>query len=338
MSGRGLRLRSRLVSDYSTRPVTREDAAAVNDLLAAAEAVDRTEEHYNLEDVLEELENPLIDPAKDWLVVERDGQVVALSRLMPRAPADGAVSVALDGTVHPEHRRRGVGSVLVQAMVERARAYVEERGPGLRPVITGHAPSDNHDLARVFEREGLVPERWSFLMGADLDGDAAAPGGGEPEPALPDGYTLHTWEDVDHDEVREAHNRAFVGHYGFTPWSREMWEQWVAGSRAFRPAVSLLARDGEGRVAAYVQTSEYDAVAEATGVREAYVAKVGTLEEHRGRGLAGRMLRVALGRYRAAGFQRATLDVDSENPTGALGIYEKAGFRIQQRWTSYRLG
>ena len=34
---------------------------------------------------------------------------------------------------------------------------------------------------------------------------------------MPDGYTLATWEGVDHEEMRAAHNRAFVGHYGFTP-------------------------------------------------------------------------------------------------------------------------
>jgi ribosomal protein S18 acetylase RimI-like enzyme len=216
-------------------------------------------------------------------------------------------------------------------MVQRALAYVSERGADLRPVVTGHALADNADLARIFQANGLHPERWSFAMLADLGGRPPA------EVALPDGYTLHTWEGIDHDELRDAHNRAFVGHYGFTPWSPQMWSQWVADSRAFRPALSVLARDGSGAVAAYVQSSEFDAVAEATGVKEAYVAKVGTLEEHRRRGLGGMLLRIALERYGTEGFDRAALDVDSENPTGALGIYENAGFRTTQRWTSYRL-
>jgi mycothiol synthase len=73
--------------------MTREDAPAVKDLFAAAEAVDRTDEHFNLDDVLEELANPMIDPSKDWWLVELDGQVVAHSRLQPRAPANGSLSV-----------------------------------------------------------------------------------------------------------------------------------------------------------------------------------------------------------------------------------------------------
>ena len=222
-------------------------------------------------------------------------------------------------------------------LVARAHDYVRERGADLRAVVTGNAPSDNADLAGIFDGQGLRPERWSFVMLADLDGQA-----GEEtdavEPSLPDGYTWHTWEGADHEELREAHNNAFPGHPGFTPWNQQMWSQWVEGSRSLRPGLSWLVRDRGGAVAAYLQTSEYDAVAEATGIREAYVAKVGTIEQHRGRGLATWLLQHALRRYRDEGFDRAALDVDSENPTGALGIYERAGFRTTRRWTSFRLG
>ena len=97
-------------------------------------------------------------------------------------------------------------------------------------------------------------------------------------------------------------------------------------TRNSRPALSLVARDEDGRVAAYVQTSEFDAFFEATGVREAYVNKVGTVPDHRRRGLAAALLRLAVRSYRDAGYGRASLDVDSENPTGALGLYESIGF------------
>jgi mycothiol synthase len=317
------------VSEFRTRAVTRDDAAAVNDLLAAAEAVDHTDEHYDVEDVLEELANPMVDLDRDWVVAERNGRVIAQARLLPRAPDDGAVSITVDGTVHPEHRGQGIGSRLVPLMIERARAYAEERG--LTPVVVGNAPSANTDVAEIFDRHGLRPDRWSFVMVAEL------PGPSSEAVSLPEGYGLSTWEGVDPDELRAAHNRAFVGHPGFTPWSAPMWSQWVSGSRNFRPGLSLLARDEWGGIASYIQTSEFAAGAEATGIRDAFVAKVGTVEGHRRRGLASVLLRIALQRYRDEGFDRASLDVDSENPTGALGVYERAGFRTAMRWTSYRL-
>ena len=319
------------MSDHEIRPMTRDDAEQVNALLAAAEVVDRTGEHYSVEDVVEEIENPMIDPAKDWLLAVVGDEVVGQSRLMPRAPHDGAISLAIDGVVRPDHRRRGIGSELVPLLVQRARDYVRERGSGLRSVITASAPSDNTDLATILERQGLRPERWAFVMLADLQGEADAP----PDPPL--GYTLRTWEGIDHEEARAAHNLAFPGHPGFTPWSTEMWSQWVADSRSHRPSLSLLLRDGDGAIAAYLQTNEFAATAAASGIREAFIAKVGTLPGHRRRGLAGLLLQHALARYREEGFDRAALDVDSENPSGALGIYERAGFRTSRRWTNYEL-
>jgi ribosomal protein S18 acetylase RimI-like enzyme len=35
--------------------------------------------------------------------------------------------------------------------------------------------------------------------------------------------------------------------------------------------------------------------------------------------------------FAAAGLEAATLGVDAENPTGALGIYERVGFRPIRR-------
>ena len=311
--------------------MTRDDAGAVNALLAAAEAVDHTEEHYSIEDVVEEVENPMIDLVRDWLLVERDGQVVGHSRLMPRAPDDGKVSLSIDGVVHPKHRRTGIGSHVIPLMVARAHEYARERK--LAPVVTGSGLSTNTDLESVFASSGLVPERWSFVMEADLHAEGVGP----EAPSVPVGYTLSTWVGVDPEEMRATHNIAFVGHYGFTAWGADMWRQWVSGSRNFRPGLSLVLRDGSGAVAAYIQTSEFDAGLEATGKRDAFVAKVGTAPEHRRRGLASLLLRIALHRYREAGFDQSSLDVDSENPTGALAIYERAGFRTTMRWTNYRL-
>ena len=38
---------------------------------------------------------------------------------------------------------------------------------------------------------------------------------------------------------------------------------------------------------------------------------------------------------REAGFDTASLGVDSQNPTGALGIYERTGFTVRRTWINY---
>jgi mycothiol synthase len=316
------------VEETEIRPVRAADAPALVELMVAAEAVDHSEEHADLDDVREWLANPMIDPRRDWLVAVDDGQVVATAHLSPRAPADGEVSVTVEGVTHPAHRGRGHASSLVPRMVARAREYVAERGEH-RPVVRAHARTDDTAAVDVLEAAGLVATRWTFLMIADLTAESAAP------PAVPDGFEVSTWERVQADELMAAHNRAFVGHPGWTPWDAPMWEQWVSGARAHRPQHSLLLRSASGAIAAYVHTMEFVAVAERTGLREAYVAKVGTVPEFRRRGLASVALGEAMRRFRDAGFARAALDVDSHNPTGALTLYERAGFRQHQRYTMY---
>ena len=324
-----------MLTTGEVRGATREDAAAIAGLLAAAEAVDRTEEHWDTADVLEELESPITDPARDWLLVERAGELVAAAMLAPRAPGDAELAVAVDGTVHPAHRGTGIASELLPRAFQRAREHVAERAAALdrplTPVVRVNALQSDSAIADIATRAGMTVERWSFDMAADLA--TAAP---EVEPAVPDGFRLTSWEGADHDELLRVHNETFADHPAWSPWDREMWHQYVAGSRAHRPAHSLLLREGDGRVAAYLHTQEYDAATDATGRREAYVAKVGTTPAHRREGLATLMLQVALHRYRREGYVGAALDVDSQNPTGALGVYERAGFRTRIVWATYR--
>ena len=66
-------------------------------------------------------------------------------------------------------------------------------------------------------------------------------------------------------------------------------------------------------------------------------ALVGTLREHRGRGLAGALLAEVMRASRAAGLERCVLDVDTENPTGALGVYTRLGFAATDRDVAYSI-
>ena len=62
-----------------------------------------------------------------------------------------------------------------------------------------------------------------------------------------------------------------------------------------------------------------------------YVALVGVVRDWRRRGVAPAMLAEVMRAARAAGHERIALDVDSENPTGALGLYTGMGFVATSR-------
>jgi ribosomal protein S18 acetylase RimI-like enzyme len=62
------------------------------------------------------------------------------------------------------------------------------------------------------------------------------------------------------------------------------------------------------------------------GFSEGYTDLLGVRREFRGRGIARALLADAMRRFAAAGLDKASLDVDSENPSGALALYTKMGY------------
>ena len=63
---------------------------------------------------------------------------------------------------------------------------------------------------------------------------------------------------------------------------------------------------------------------------------LGVRPTRRRRGLGGLLLATALESYRAAGYERSVLTVDTGNATGALRLYERAGYAVKDTsvvWT-----
>ena len=318
--------------DLTLRPLLSDDIPILARHLAAVEAVENTGEHYNEDDLAEEFANPDIEVGKDIVGAFAGDELVGYFAVYPRSTDGAHQKVHVEGSVNPARRGEGVGTRLVEAMLARADEVHAEKHPDLPAKYNATGLSANTAQEELLAAFGMVPERWNFVMRTGL-GDVHEP------PAVPAGFSLVRYSaDLDR-AMLEAHNAAFVDHPNFTPWTDVMWKQWVSDSRNFRPELSLLVVEeaAPDRVVAYVQSNEFDAYFQATGKREAYVAKVGTRREHRGRGLAGVLLAHSLSLYQEAGFDEAALDVDSENPTGALGIYERAGFEVESRWTNYAL-
>jgi ribosomal protein S18 acetylase RimI-like enzyme len=73
------------------------------------------------------------------------------------------------------------------------------------------------------------------------------------------------------------------------------------------------------------------------GTSDGWIDLLGTRRGHRGIGLGRAMLLAGLQHLREEGADTAILGVDAENPTGALGLYEKVGFKKVATRISYHL-
>jgi mycothiol synthase len=136
-------------------------------------------------------------------------------------------------------------------------------------------------------------------------------------------------------EIRRTHNAAFTEHHGSAERDEVTWRTLFTGQRAFRPDLSFLSL-ADGAVVAYVLGYVFAADTAANGFQQVDLGQIGVLPSARGRGLAKATIAAVLRRAAGQGCRSARLQVDSENVTGALRLYEDLGFttrRTQVSWT-----
>ncbi len=308
------------VAHLSWRPATVADAEALASLHEACYEADggtlMVASEYR-----DSLTHPANDAASDSIVaVGGDGRLAAFG-LVPVIRGEWTKHRAFPwGNVHPALRRRGIGTALLRWLEQRAIERLGGFDDGRRRIIRLDAYDHQSDRIELFERFGYEPSRYWIEMIRDLT---------DPFPEVPrlQGIAIYGWSDVTRAAALEVHNQAFADHWGSEPITPESWDHGF--DEFFLPEASCVAYDGDVPVA-YLVSSMFPHDFEPRGRTEAWIEGLGTIRSHRGRGIAAALIQEAMARFRDRDLEYAALGADAENLTGAVGLYERLGFTVEQ--------
>jgi GNAT superfamily N-acetyltransferase len=240
----------------------------------------------------------------DWSgksrVIERNGRLEGAVLVVARPGPDGLLAdiyAAGEGDAYAAAVGWGVmfsqaaGATIVHTMLARGHGEGLEK-LGLRPV----RPWWRMDRSLRDDLPEIVPTPGYEL----LDGTCAAPG---------------VWT--------EMFNRSFADHWRFAPRTEA---EIVSGKPA---ELCLMAVTSAARAPAAITLGETEEFAgDARPQPVGLVSSVGTVPEHRRRGLAGWLVAEEMRRLRDAGARHASLYVDGLNPMRAYEVYRKLGFEV----------
>ena len=331
--------------DLRWRPATIDDAPLVTVLTNTMAEADGAPYRETEDETREELGAAWRDLEHDTLLgFDAEGELRAAA-LVSAFPGDTTTVRAFAfGGVHPARRGEGIGREVLAWQLARARQILAASGKDLPGRIAAYAEDDDPESKhRLYLHAGLEPRRYFSDLKRPLTGDAPP----IPDVALTGSLRLVPFSPELDDAARLAHNDAFRDHWGSQP---QTMEQWTNGRSEFAPEWSFVVVDdapdvdallaheatdastraalesGAPLVVAYALNSRFEADFPVRGYSFGYTGILGTRRAYRGRKAALAALAASMRAFADAGMDAAVLDVDTENPSGAHGLYASLGY------------
>jgi ribosomal protein S18 acetylase RimI-like enzyme len=317
------------VAGLRLRPYAGEaDLADIARIENAEAAEDGLQRRVSLEEVASFFarSSDSFDPARDVTIAELDGRVVGVGQREVVDTTDARREYRLDGIVDTAWRGRGIGRALLTENERVARDLAGAQGASA-PVLGSWSWETQPRDRALLEAAGFRPARWFFDMVRPTLDDVV-------EAALPEGLDIRPIDRSLARAVWDADIEAFADHWGGFDHSEANLERWL-NAPTTDLSLWVVAFDGDEIAGGVINSIDPDQNA-VLGVRRGWLNSVFTRRAWRRRGLATALVARSLARLRDRDMTSAALGVDADNANGALGLYERLGFAVDQRAIAWR--
>jgi len=302
------------------------DLDAIAHLINTCEEVDRLDEGTSISELQQEFNAPSLDVARDIRLWEdAEGKLIGFARLWISEPGE-----VIDGwlwfRVHLGARGGDLEAAAIAWGEVRMREVSAMRGGRVK--LRTYARAEDCDRISVLTSCGFKVDRYFCRMARSLSEPI-------PEPHFPEGFALRQFPgEQDAEAWVEMFNQSFIDHWNHHDLTVDKFKHELA-KPDYRNDLDLIAVADDGTFVAFCYCKISVQECDRTGRNEGWIACLGTRRGFRKMGLGRAMLLAGLHRLKAAGVATAILGVDAENSSGAMGLYESAGFHNIRNSISY---
>lgn len=306
------------------------DLPTILELGNLADMADEAEEVQNLDQITHQFAHfKNCNLEKDILLGEVDGQLITFCRVWWILEEEKTYIYRSWCHIHPDWRDIGIGTALLAYNENRLREIAQENEhPTNMPRLLESWSGPTMPGANVLLGEaGYKPARYFFTMIRPIDALL-------PEVPMPDGLEVHPFEDAQNRPIWEAINEAFRDHWGYVEGTEEDYQRFLTRPNR-KTHLWQVAWDGD-EVAAMILNNFFEEENETFNRKRGWTDPICTRRPWRRRGLAKALLVKSIEMFRDMGFDDTALGVDTENPNGALELYQSVGYETDKTWISYR--
>jgi GNAT superfamily N-acetyltransferase len=319
---------TQLKDGYSTRPATKDDIEILADLYNEYSQAMTGVVKFTLEDLENIFSIPGFDIESSLMVVlSPQGEIVASGLVtdMSAPPLHPGVF----GCVRKGCEGQGLGTYVIDWAEKRARQAIERCPDHARVSMYLQTAPSHEPTVQLFEKKGLKPVRYSWIMMKDLE---QIP----PQPKWPKGIQIKTFADFNQLEtVLKAVDEAFEDHWGYVDRSGDAERMnrirhQIENDSDFDASLWILAMDGD-EIAGVSLCSPKLGPDRETGM----VDTLGVRRPWRRKGMGLALLHYSFGEFLNRGYKRVGLGVDAQNLSGATRLYKKAGMDVAREFVLY---
>lgn len=306
------------------------DNDAIAEVMNRSWEADLVDSIISASDVAEKLApSETFDPAMDMMILEAKGRIIGMCEVSWGRRLNNVTAYMHRTHLLPEWRHSGTREAMFRLNESRIREIAALHGKDRTKVFEVYANSEPNEWKVLLEKNGYKPSWYLFAMLrplAESIPDIPLPKGVEVRPAKPEQYKI-IW-DATAEAMRDE--RTFTEER----WNDEAFARYAKSSN-FAPDLWQIAWEGDqvaGGVHNYIDEDENNELNRKWGHTEEIFVR----RQWRRKGLAHALIARSCQLLKEKGMDHATLDMEAENPSGALRLYESLGYKKDREFIFYR--